>query len=406
MAALRDGVVVLRGSVEEEFGEVGRFRQNNWFMYLTGCEVPGAFVLLDPFASGDDRETLYLPARDPFQERWTGPQMGPGDEAVRKFGFREVRDSAELGADVRAAVEKAAKSGRRPTIFTIAPSGKEARYTRDGGFAEFLKQLGPANGPGAYAVADASGALGELRRAKSAAELDPLGRAVAITEEAQRDAAHAIGPGRWEYEVEAVIMAAFLRNGAQRAGFPSIVGSGIYSTVLHYADNAKRIDAGDLVVVDIGAEYNFYTADLTRTWPASGRFTPRQREVYQLVLDAQEAAARAYAPGMTVRDLYAVAVDTMRRSPLRDAKGKTLDGYFIHGLSHFLGMDVHDVGDYAPALKPGDVITIEPGIYLAEEKLGVRIEDDYLVTESGLVKLTKSLPSSPDEIERMLARTP
>lgn len=402
VSALRDGVLVVRGAVEEEFGDDGKFHQNTWFMYLTGCEIPGAYLVLNPFADGGGREVLYVPARDPYQERWTGPKIGPGNDAERMYGFREVRDASNLGRDLRSAFERASKADRRLSIFTIVPAGPDGRYTRDGGFADFLKQLVPAASAGGWTVTDAATALAELRRVKTTAEVAQLSRAIAITNEAQRDVARTLAPGKFEYEVEAAIVSAFLRNGSPRAGFPSIVGSGVYSTVLHYADNTKQIESGDLVVVDIGAEFNYYTADITRTWPANGRFTPRQREIYQLVLDAQESAARAYAPGMTLRNLHAVAVETMRRSPLRDSRGNTLDSAFIHGLSHFLGMEVHDVGEIATPLKVGDVFTIEPGIYLADEKLGVRIEDDYLVTENGLVKLSKDLPSTPDEIERLM----
>lgn len=401
MSALKDGMLVLRGSVEEEFGEVGRFRQNNWFMYLTGCEAPGAYLVLDPLSTAGERETLYLPARDPYQERWTGAQPGAGGDASRHYGIRTVRDAVSLTRDMRDAIERSTKGGRRLTLYTIAPQGPDARFTRDGGFAELLRQLVPPRLAQQVGVEDASRTLAELRRTKSPAELARLSRAIEITSAAEREAAQAIAPGRFEYEIESVILATFVRNGSQHVGFPSIVGSGIASTVLHYNENAKRIDAGDLVVVDIGAEVDYYTADLTRTWPASGRFTPRQREIYQLVLDAQEAAVRGYGPGMSIRDLHAIAVDTMRRSPLRDSKGNTLDSAFIHGLSHFLGMDVHDVGDVSSALRPGDVITIEPGIYLPDERLGVRIEDDFLVTDAGLVKLSKDLPSAPDEIERI-----
>jgi Xaa-Pro aminopeptidase len=399
IAQLDDGIVVVRGAVEEELGENWRFRQNNWFMYLTGADVPGAVLLLNPFAQGGERETLYLPARDPNQERWTGPKIGPGADAQRQFGLA-TRDLEYLDDDIRAIADRLVRAKRRVVVYTIAPSGPDAKYSRDGAFADVVRGLVPAG----TTIGDAREALSELRRTKSQAELDVLGRAIEITEDAQREVARTIAPGRFEYEVEAAILGTFVRSGAPRPGFPSIVGSGVYSTILHYAENTKQIEAGDLVVVDIGAEYHYYTADVTRTWPATGRFTARQREVYQLVLDAQEAAARAYKPGMAIRDLHAIAAATMRRSPLRDSKGQTLDTGFIHGLSHFLGMDVHDVGDVSRPLAPGDVITIEPGIYLADERLGVRIEDDYLVTENGLVKLSKGLPSTPDEIERMMGR--
>jgi len=172
--------------------------------------------------------------------------------------------------------------------------------------------------------------------------------------------------------------------------------------VLHYNENHKMIDPGDLVVVDVGAEYSYYTADLTRTYPASGKFTDRQREVYQLVLDAQKAAEKAYKPDVTIADLQRAAVEVMKASPVKDKQGNTLEKYFIHGLGHWLGMDVHDIGDYSKPIPVGAVFTIEPGIYIPEEKLGVRIEDNYMATETGLVKLSAKIPSEASDVERVM----
>ena len=252
-------------------------------------------------------------------------------------------------------------------------------------------------------IVDVAPVIAELRKVKSAAEIALLQKAIDITGEAQAEVARTSRPGAYEYEVQGALEYVFTRNGAERPGFPSIVGSGINSTVLHYNTNRKRIDAGDLIVVDIGAEYSYYTADITRTFPASGRFTRRQRDIYQLVLDAQRAAEKAYKHGTSIHQLTRAAFDVMRASPLRDSRGNTLERYFIHGLGHWLGMDVHDVGGYSD-LPVGSVFTIEPGIYIPEEGIGVRIEDDYLVTENGLVKLSRNIPSEPDEIEQMMSR--
>jgi Xaa-Pro aminopeptidase len=247
-----------------------------------------------------------------------------------------------------------------------------------------------------------------MRRIKSPSEIALLQKAIDITGEAQRDIALNLKPGMYEYEVQALLEAAFTRNGSERPGFPSIVGSGLYSTILHYSENHKKIDAGDLVVCDIGAEYSLYTADITRTYPASGKFTPRQREIYQLVLDTQAAAAAHWKPGMTNLDLHVFAVEYLRKSPLRakdtDGREYGMDHFFIHGLGHALGMDVHDVADGVHQLQPGEVFTIEPGVYIQTEKLGVRIEDDYLVMPDGtLSKMSSKIPSAPDEIERIMS---
>ena len=256
-----------------------------------------------------------------------------------------------------------------------------------------------------------AGYLAEQRKSKSDSELKLLQKAIEITGVAQNDIAGHLKPGIWEYDVQAILESAFMRNGAERPGFPSIVGSGIYSTILHYGENHKQIETGDLVVCDIGAEYSLYTADITRTFPASGKFSDRQRAVYQLVLDAQTAAADGYKQGMTMNSLYGIAAGVMRNSPLRardtDGREYSLDHFFIHALSHYLGMDVHDVGNSGVPLQPGEVFTIEPGIYIQSEKLGVRIEDDYVVTaDHKLQKLSSAIPSRVDEIEMLLSRQP
>ena len=250
--------------------------------------------------------------------------------------------------------------------------------------------------------------LGELRKVKSPAEVALLRKAIGVTADAHAAAIRTIGPGVPEYKVEGVILGAFISGGGMRAGFPSIVGSGLNSTVLHYNANRRTMQSGDMVVVDIGAEYAYYTADITRTYPVSGKFTPRQREVYQLVLDCQSACAAEFKVGKsTLQGQNAFAHAYMARSPLRakDERGveHTMDHFFIHGLGHYLGMDVHDVGETGKACEPGEVFTIEPGIYIPSEGFGVRIEDDYLVTKDGLEKLSKDIPCEVGDIERLMA---
>jgi Xaa-Pro aminopeptidase len=390
------------GAREEDLGEVGRFRQKNDFMYLTGVEIPASFLLLIPEGLAKEKpaqEILFIPPRNPNQERWTGPKIGPGKEAEQKFGFQEVASSKTFTDRLRALLSSLPfKSETAPAkLYTIVARGTNALTVREKEFIEQVNQIAPG-----LQIVDVSSRIAEMRKIKTAAETALLQKAIDITGEGQRDAAMAIRPGAYEYEAQAALEYAFARNGAERTGFPSIVGSGFNSTVLHYNENRKKIEAGDLVVVDIGAEYSYYTADITRTYPASGKFTLRQREIYQLVLDAQRAAEKAYKPGVTLGYLQQVAKEVMRQSPLRDRAGNTLDRYFIHGLGHWLGMDVHDVGNYGP-LPTGSVFTIEPGIYIPDEKLGVRIEDDYLVTEKGLVKMSGKIASEADEIERLMS---
>jgi Xaa-Pro aminopeptidase len=430
MNEVKDGVVVVLGNVEEDNGVEARYRQNNWMAYLTGVRTPGASLLLVPpgLASlNGAREIIFIPPRNLQEERWTGIQLAPGEETARGFGVERVMptrgtapvvsNQAQTSADnnlmlrlKEAAQLPAFKNGQGASamkVYTVAPRNMRNGYVREYQFVEELKK----ELPGVEVITGDRSlvrVVGEMRKAKSAAELVLLQKAIDITGEAQRDIARNLKPGMYEYEVQAILEAAFMRGGAERPGFPSIVGSGLFSTILHYSENHKRIDAGDTVVCDIGAEYSLYTADITRTYPASGKFTERQRAIYQLVLDTQAAAAAHWKPGMTMADLNRFAREFMSKSPLRakDADGKeySMDHFFIHGLGHYVGMDVHDTGDYARPLQPGEAFTIEPGIYIPTEQLGVRIEDDYVITpEQTVRKMSEKIPSSIVEIERLMS---
>ncbi|QDV35123.1 aminopeptidase P N-terminal domain-containing protein [Tautonia plasticadhaerens] len=420
---LGGGVVVVRGA-EPMAEDYFRFRQRNDFMYLTGIEQPDALLLLVPEGldpEGQARSVVFLPPRNPFAERWSGPQVVPGEETARAFGLDEAlptadfearlaealgRDAAEEGGESDADAgtgdadaDAEAEADGPATIYTHLPPRRDGEGSPEARFRDQLEQLSPD-----ARFEEVSPSIASLRLIKSDAEVVLLRRAIDITIEAHRDAARVIEPGTHEYEAQGALEYAFTRNGAQREAFASIVGSGPNSVVLHYNANRRRMEDGDLVVIDIGAEFDYYAADLTRTYPVSGRFTDRQREVYQLVLDAQRAAESAFEPGKTtINDLHQAAIARMKESPLRDSQGRTLERYFVHGLGHWLGMDVHDVGDYRRPIPEGAVFTIEPGIYIPEESLGVRIEDDYLAAADGLVKLSEALPSEPDEVEAMMA---
>ena len=411
LSQIKDGVVVILGNVEVDEGVEARYRQNNWMAYLTGVRTPNAAVLLVPQglpSLNGAREVVFIPQRDLQNERWTGVQLGPGAETAKVFGVETVLGNEELWNKLKEAAAlpsfKNAQGQTNMKLYTIAPREARDGFVREYQFTQQAKEELPG-----VQIASAANIIGAMRRVKSQSEIALLQKAIDITGEAQHDIALNLRPGMYEYEVQALLEAAFTRNGSERPGFPSIVGSGLYSTILHYEENHKKIDAGDLVVCDIGAEYSMYTADITRTYPANGKFTPRQREVYQLTLDTQAAAAAHWKPGMTNLDLHMFAVDYLRKSPLRakdtDGREYTMDHFFIHGLGHSLGMDVHDVADGIHVLQPGEVFTIEPGVYLQTEKLGVRIEDDYLVMPDGtLQKLSGKIPSAPDEIERAMSQ--
>jgi Xaa-Pro aminopeptidase len=241
-----------------------------------------------------------------------------------------------------------------------------------------------------------------MRVVKDEIELAALRKAIHITTEAHKAAMRAARPGMYEYQIEATIEFTFRNLGADRVGFPSIVGSGPNTTILHYDVNRRRVQEGDLVLADIGAEWGQYTADVTRTFPISGRFSDRQKDIYNLVLGTQLAVIDAIKPGVTMRDLSMIARNYMSAHSGALCGTQDCSQYFIHGLGHWLGMRVHDVGDYTMPLQPGMVFTLEPGIYIPGEELGVRIEDDILVTETGCEVLSVNAPKTVEEIESLM----
>ena len=398
-------VVVLRG--EGPAGD-SKYKQSNPFVYLTGVEIPNASLILWPL---EGRETLYLPARaglagNEFRAE-VGESFGPGPEAAEALGFQNVKPIATFLGDLFQAVAD------NHFVYILEPNARptlrfgqgEAKESRDAKFSLFLREGAPT-----AVYKDLGPILNEMRKNKYEGEITLLRKAISITGTAQTDVIQTIRPGLFEYELEGKVLGAFISGGAERVGFDSIVGSGINGTFPHYFANRRKMEDGDLVIVDIGAEYRYYTADITRTYPVNGKFTPRQREIYQLVLDCQSECAKRVKPGTTTMgELNQIARDFFRQSKLK-AKGQivgveqSMDMFFIHGLGHYLGMEVHDVGNYGKPLQPGEVITIEPGIYIKGESIGVRIEDDYLVTKEGVEKLSKDIVSDPDEIERLIAR--
>jgi Xaa-Pro aminopeptidase len=219
----------------------------------------------------------------------------------------------------------------------------------------------------------------------------------------------AVKPNVTEFEISGLMQYEWTRRGCERPAYSPIVGSGHSSTVLHYSENTNTMKAGDVVVIDAAGEYSMYAADITRTLPVSGHFTPRQREIYDIVLGAQEAAIAAFQPGKsmlfgdTETSLNKVAKDYIKTHG-KDLHGQPLDQYFIHGLGHYIGLNVHDPGDYKVPLGPGMTFTIEPGIYIPEENIGVRIEDDFYVDADGkLIKLSAAVPSTPADVEKAMA---
>ena len=384
-----EGVTLL---FNRRYRDLSEYVPDKNFYYLTGCDEPGAVLLLIP-GSDAPRETLFLARRDPKQERWTGPRMAPNAETARRLGMQEVLSLDRLPD---ALARRAPPEGKVYANLAAGPHGEAADKCCPEPRVRLRRWLPKAE------ILDAAPELAFLRMTKSEWEIEKIRRAVEITMAGHRHALAAIGPGRFEYEVEAAIEYQFRSRGATRPAFPSIVGSGPNAAILHYAENNRRMSSGDLVVIDVGAEFEGYSADLTRTYPVSGRFTPRQKEIYNIVLAAQQAALKQVRPGVTFGSIHRAALEAMD-SRGRDRQGRRLGRYFIHGTGHHLGLEVHDpVSDRSRPLEHGMVITIEPGIYIPEENLGIRIEDDVVVTREGYRMLSRGLPRKAEEIERLM----
>jgi Xaa-Pro aminopeptidase len=372
--------------IENEYVQDNDFRQDNTFFYLTELETQDAWLLMTARGPDSLETILFLPPRTPSRERWTGLRLGPDSVAVRLSGIKTVLPLDSL--DNR--VLRARFGGPRPLYTVLNPKTKEERRITDLVFSG-------ADVRNVLPIVDS------MRYVKDADEIARLRRAVDISVAGHIAAMRAARPGMHEYELEAALEAGFRSNGADRLGYPSIVGSGPNSTTLHYDVNRRRTETGDLVVIDAAAEWGQYTADVTRTFPVNGRFTPRQKAIYDLVLGAQQAAFDSVRPGVTLFQLDAIARRYMREHSGTLCGDKTCDDreFFNHGLGHPIGLDVHDVGFNRP-LEIGAVFTIEPGIYLQAENLGVRIEDDVLVTAKGGEWLSAGAPRTTDAIERVM----
>ena len=399
-AALRrlcpDGIIVIRGTTDDEAVKPAVYQQNSAFFYLTGVETPGAFLVLLPervsasaglrHMPGQVRELLFLPARNAHAELWMGPRLGPGEATEKLTGMEKVVDAEGFWAALTGWLR------RNPVVYTVAPYGEHAQTSREYAFMQHILHTAPV-----AQIRDVSPFIGQLRLIKSPAEIERITQAIAITAEGHKAARALIekasdaGAARREYEVEAAIFEAFRSRGARQA-FASIVGGGRNATVLHYEDNHHVLNAGELTVVDIGAEVDHYCGDLTRTYAVGGTMSSRQQEIYNLVREAFRRTISDYKPGEdSLKSLDDKCKAFLNESPFRalDAEGKeqTMKAFMPHGLSHHLGLDVHDVVQYADRetpLLPGNVITVEPGLYIASESIGVRLEHDFLVTASGL----------------------
>jgi Xaa-Pro aminopeptidase len=399
------GTIVLFAPMESDGpNDIYGFRQEDNFYYLSGLTEPGAAFLIAPAAeSAPDKparaytEILFLPARNLVQEKWTGPKLGPENaDAPKITGFDRVEDIAKLPAEAMTAA-----TGARPVILTDVASHDQTSASTEP--LQFLKNVNSF-----FSFQDVKPMIESLRTAKDGGEVALIRKAVDASVAAHFAAFKAVKPNVSEREISALMQYEWGKRGCERPAYAPIVGSGYYSTVLHYSDDSNIMKSGDVVVIDAAGEYSMYASDITRTLPVNGHFTARQREIYDIVLGAQQAAEAAFQSGKSNmrRDspdsLYKVAYDYINTHG-KDLHGEPLGKYFIHGLGHPVGLNVHDATDRNAPLGPGQVFTIEPGVYIPDESLGVRIEDDYYVDPDGkLIKLSAALPSKAEDVEKLM----
>lgn len=390
------------------------FRQESDFFYLTGFEEPDAVLVLN--AKAGPESVLFVNPRDEARETWDGPRLGAS--AVQGLGIAQGYSTQVLAQQLPRLL-----LGRRAVCCRFLPGGTEPALTS--ALAVARRDRSGVSHP--VRLIDVEAMLHDARRLKSASEIDALERAAAISAEAHRFAMREARPGLFEYELAAKMDQVCRAAGAARVAYEPIVGSGSNATILHYILNRRRMEAGELVLIDAGCEYEYYAADITRTFPVDGRFREDQRQVYECVLNAQHAALAEVRPGATLEGIHRAAarelcVGLSRLGVLEAPPDEALDSeaykpFYMHKTSHYLGMDVHDVGPYHDAgaplpLEPGVVLTVEPGLYFRPSVegpaarfggIGVRIEDDVVVTEGGYRNLTEGVPKEISAVEALCA---
>ena len=438
------------------------YRQENNLYYLTNLKQKGATLVLLP-GNTKLREILFMPRRNPAAETWTG-HMYSAEEANQLSGVREIWNMSEFDPFIKAIRNRQPYRPQPENIF-MSDLPKDMPLTNDHGYTALfdaavkneagLYMLMPGQGDSreykqeqkfaadwastasGYSIKNAWPIFTQMRLAKSAMELRLLQHAIDISTEAHQRAWAAAGEAKWEYEVDAVMAYTFKLRNADNWGYPDIVGCGPNATTLHYIESQGAVKQGDLLLMDVGAEYDHYTADITRTFPVNGKFNPAQAAVYQIVYDAQEAVAKASKPGATLSDVNRAGTEVVKEGLFKlglitDRNSMQHRLWFMHGTSHWLGMNVHDVGGPAKFV-PGAVFTNEPGIYIRPDALdqmpfgwkqedwdafktairpafekykgmGVRIEDDMVITADGVRWMSEALPRKISDIEDFIAK--
>jgi len=398
-----DGLIVLFGETMPLPG--AHFHQGNDFYYLTGVEDPGAALILVP---GTKESYLFLPQQTPREELMGGANLLKDSKAKEKTGFTEIyqvsffdeyigRNLSRTGMllHLRLSPADTIDNARSETLIFTARQARlhyNDQISIDNHRILKLKERFPA-----AEVKDITPFIDAMRVIKSPEEIEVMRRNGRISAAGVQQAMLATRPGGYEYEIEAAAMHVVLKNGATGAAYPPIVGSGPNTCILHYEKNERRVEDGELVLMDFGGLLDYMCMDISRTWPASGKFTKEQREVYEIALEIQKACIEAYRPGATNEDVQKHVAEVMKKKGL-DPRGQR------GGFGHYVGLCTHDVGPRMEKLQEGMVFAIEPGFYYPEKNIGVRIEDTVLITKDGCEVLTKDVPKEIDEVEKLLSQ--
>jgi len=384
------------------------YRQQSDFFYLTGIEQEKSILLLAPDApAADMKEILFILKSNEKLETWEGHKLLPV-EAELVSGIKNIKYSDDFEAILHALIATSETIYFNvPELIKFLP---EVR-SKDEVKAAEIKEKYPL-----HKFERLAPILQQLRLKKSKTEISCMKKAISITREAFLEVLHAIKPGMNEYEVEALITSVFIRNAANGHAYPPIVAGGENACVLHYTDNHAICKTGELLLMDFGAEYANYASDLSRTIPINGKFTKRQRELYDATLRVFNYAKSIIKPGTTINKFHSevckaweeehIRLGLYTRKGVKNHKGENplWFNYYMHGTSHFLGLDVHDVGTKDTILEPGMVLTCEPGIYIFGEGLGIRLENNLLITKNGNIDLMNNIPIEAEEIEKLLSK--
>lgn len=395
-----------------------RFRQDSDFLYLTGFEEPEAIAVVAP--AREQKYTLFVRPRDPEREIWDGRRAGV-EGAKDEFGADEALPIVEFDEKLQDILDGAEKLYYR---LGVNPDLDDTIIRQIARMRALNRK--PIHPP--QTIIDPATIVHEMRVLKTPEEIELMQRAADIAAEAHVEAMKAARPGMKEYEIEALIEQIFRRLGAAAPAYTSIIGAGVNATVLHYINNDGELHDGELLLIDAGAEYRGYASDITRTFPINGRYTKAQRAIYDLVLEAQMSCVELVRPGTTHDQLKSHSIEVLTKGmvrlgllkgdPAELIKEKKYEQFYMHGLGHMLGIDVHDVGRYyynreSRALEPGVVMTVEPGLYINPNTkdipeqylgIGIRIEDDVLCTSNGPRVLTNKVPKKAEEIEKLMTK--